>query len=125
MLVLICLRANMHSLLNAEAKDLGILEKCEAAGVSLIVGGPFSSGILATGADPPGSSRDSQKGAPKCKAQWIGAHSSGPRTIDPALSPLPCCFNSLSCYTASNVALMNIPIPEGLWKELENEGLLP
>ena len=26
---------------------------------------------------------------------------------------------------ASNVALMNIPIPEGLWKELENEGLLP
>ena len=90
--------ANMHSLLNAEAKDLGILEKCEAAGVSLIVGGPFSSGILATGADPPGSSRDSQKGAPKCKAQWIGAHSSGPRTIDPALSPPPCCFNSLSCY---------------------------
>lgn len=31
----------------------GILDECLRAGISVIVGGPYSSGILATGADPP------------------------------------------------------------------------
>ena len=44
--------ANMWSLLNHEALTDGILDKCAAVGISVVVGGPFSSGILATGADP-------------------------------------------------------------------------
>ncbi len=46
------LLANMWSLLNHEAFTAGILDRCAAEGVSVVVGGPYSSGILATGADP-------------------------------------------------------------------------
>ena len=45
--------ANMYSLLNSNAQDNGILDACHKAGVKVIIGGPFSSGILALGADPP------------------------------------------------------------------------
>jgi D-threo-aldose 1-dehydrogenase len=45
--------ANMYSLLNMNAFDNGILDACHKAGVKVIIGGPFSSGILALGADPP------------------------------------------------------------------------
>ena len=43
--------ANCYSLLNFSAA--GILDECEARGVAVVIGGPFSSGILATGPDPP------------------------------------------------------------------------
>eukprot|EP00501_MAST-03F_sp_TOSAG23-6_P002155 GSMAST32.ASY1.ANO1.2254.1 assembled CDS len=46
------LLANMYSLLNDTAHTSKILDMCLEAKVSVIVGGPFSSGILATGADP-------------------------------------------------------------------------
>ena len=46
------LLANMWSLLNFEALEDGILDLCAEKGISVVVGGPFSSGILATGADP-------------------------------------------------------------------------
>ena len=45
--------ANLYSLLNLEAHTAGILDKCLAAGMGVVIGGPYSSGILATGADPP------------------------------------------------------------------------
>lgn len=44
------LLANVWSLINFEAMEDGILEKCVDNGVSVIVGGPYSTGILATGA---------------------------------------------------------------------------
>ena len=46
------LLANMYSLLSDEANTTGILDACAARGVGVVIGGPFSSGILATGADP-------------------------------------------------------------------------
>ena len=46
------LMANQYTLLNFEAVEDGLLQRCAEAGVSVIVGGPFSTGILATGADP-------------------------------------------------------------------------
>ena len=46
--------ANLYSLLTHDAHEIGIFQRCLEAGVSVIVGGPYSSGILATGADPPG-----------------------------------------------------------------------
>jgi len=41
--------AGMYSLLNHEAYETGILDQCAASRVGVIVGGPYSSGILATG----------------------------------------------------------------------------
>ena len=35
------LLANMYSLLNLSAHDLGILDKCEQSGVGIVVGGPY------------------------------------------------------------------------------------
>lgn len=49
--------ANLYSLLNHEAHDEKILDKCLAAGVGVVVGGPYSSGILATGSKGPGGGR--------------------------------------------------------------------
>ena len=46
------LLANMYSLLNFEAHTEGVLDKCLVAGVGVVVGGPYSSGILATGSRP-------------------------------------------------------------------------
>ena len=50
------LAANVYSLLNFNARENGILDACRKAGVKVIIGGPFSAGILATGADPPSKS---------------------------------------------------------------------
>ena len=48
------LLANLYSLLNLDAHTSGILDECQKRGVRAVIGGPFSSGILATGADPEG-----------------------------------------------------------------------
>jgi len=46
------LAAGTYSLLNSNLLESGILDKCHKAGVRVIIGGPYSSGILALGADP-------------------------------------------------------------------------
>jgi len=46
------LNANSYSLLNFNLLENGCLDKCQQSGVRVIIGGPYSSGILATGADP-------------------------------------------------------------------------
>ena len=134
------LLANMHSLLNAEAHDLGILEACEAKGVSVIVGGPYSSGILATGADPadgrppmynytPASDevRERTRRIEKCCTKY------GVPLIAVALQ-YPLRWKCVACVipggkspqeVTSNVALMNTKIPDGLWAELEQQALIP
>ena len=40
--------ANMYSLLNQNAQDNGILDTCHKAGVKVIIGGSFSSILIAT-----------------------------------------------------------------------------
>ena len=62
------LLANMYSLLNHSAHELGILDDCLHAGVSVVVGGPYSSGILAVGADP-SNGADHELSAPHSKSQ--------------------------------------------------------
>lgn len=46
------LNANSYSLLNYTLLESGCLDKCHKQGVKVIIGGPYSSGILALGADP-------------------------------------------------------------------------
>jgi len=43
------LAAGIHTLLNHSAFEDGILDQCQKLGISLVVGGAFNSGILATG----------------------------------------------------------------------------
>ena len=134
------LLANMHSLLNNEANELGILDECAVRGVSVVVGGPFSTGILATGADPPGGAVPNYNYLPA--SDRVRAHTRrlesvckrhGVPLIAAALQ-YPLRHPAVSCVipggaspreVASNVVLMNVPIPEALWRDMEAEMLLP
>lgn len=134
------LLANMHSLLNSDARDIGILSACAARGVSVIIGGPYSSGILATGADPAGGGEPMYNYLPasaevRARTRRIEATCArhGVPLIAAALQ-YPLRHPSVACVipggknpveVASNVALMNVAIPEPLWAELEAAGLIP
>ena len=129
--------ANMHSLLTTEAADLGILDKCSRAGVSLIVGGPFSSGILATGADPRDGSVPYYNYQPatddvreRCRKIERCCESHGVPLIAAALQ-YPLRHPAVACVIpgakseaelASNVELMNVAIPDQLWRDLQDRG---
>ena len=132
--------ANMHSLLNGEAVSLGLLDQCLAHGVSVVVGGPYSSGILASGADPPDGSVPYFNYQPASNA--VRAHCRrieavcrrhGVPLIAAALQfplrhPAVCSVipgGASEREVASNVALMNVAIPDAFWSELERGGLLP
>ena len=130
----------MHSLLTTEAADLGILDKCSRAGVSLIVGGPFSSGILATGADPRDGSVPYYNYQPatddvreRCRKIERCCESHGVPLIAAALQ-YPLRHPAVACVIpgakseaelASNVELMNVAIPDQLWRDLQDRGLIP
>ena len=134
------LLANMHSLLSAEAMDLGILDEAERRGVSLVIGGPFSTGILATGADPADGSVPKFNYLPAsdavrarcrrlegvCKRHGVplvAAALQYPLRHPAVSSVIP--GGASAREVASNVALMNVTIPDALWADLEAEGLLP
>ena len=132
--------ANLLSLLTHEAISLGILTQCAAQGVTLIVGGPFSTGILATGADPPDGSvpffnyqpaSDAVRDRVRAITAVCEAH--GVPLIAAALQ-YPLRFAGVSCVipggktaeeVESNVSMMNLRIPPELWLALEADGLLP
>lgn len=132
--------ANMHSLLNADAHESGILDVCEAKGVSVIIGGPYSSGILATGADPADgkppmynyteASAEVRERTRRIE-QCCTAHGVPLRA---AALQYPLRRACVACVipgaksaeeVSSNVALMNVHIPNGLWADLERDGLVP
>jgi D-threo-aldose 1-dehydrogenase len=134
------LLANMHSLLSSEAQRLGILDDCLAAGVSVIVGGPFSSGILATGADPhsgetpkfnylPASDevrahvRRLERVCGRFGVPLIAASLQYPLRHPAVAAVIP--GGATEAEVLSNVSLMNVPISEEFWGVLEQEGLLP
>ena len=134
------LLANMHSLLSHEASSLGILDDCLAAGVAVVIGGPYSSGILATGADPPDGSTPKFNYQPASEAvrarvrriervcdrhgvPLIAAALQYPLRHPAVCSVIP--GGATADEVASNVALLNATIPEGLWQDLERERLLP
>ena len=111
-----------------------------AQGVTLIVGGPFSTGILATGADPADGSTPYFNYLPapelvRARTRSIEAvcTAHGVPLIAAALQ-YPLQFAEVSCVipggksareVESNVAMMNVAIPKGLWIELRAKGLLP
>ena len=131
------LLANMHSLLTHEAEDLGILDECYKHGVGIVIGGPFSSGILATGADPKDGSvpkynyqpasdgirervRNIEKVCLSHGVPLIAAALQYPLRHPAVCSVIP--GGAGAAEVASNVALMNVEVPEAMWAELVGEG---
>jgi D-threo-aldose 1-dehydrogenase len=128
------LLAGRYTLLEQGALD-ELLPECERRGASLILGGPFNSGILAgpvrDGAcydyapAPPalvGRARRieavcARHGVPLPAAalQFPLAHPAVVSTIPGALAPQE---------VAQNAAYLRLPIPPDLWAELRHEGLL-
>jgi len=131
--------ANLHSLLTHDAFDQGLLDDCHRAGVSIVVGGPFSSGILATGADPPNGTPmyNYKPASAEVRARTRAIQSACARHGVPLIAAalqFPLLHPAVASVipggkspeeVRSNVELLNHPIPPKLWSELKAEGLLP
>jgi D-threo-aldose 1-dehydrogenase len=134
------LLANMFSLLNFEAFEDGILDICLKNDISVIIGGPYSSGILATGPDPSNGSipyynyskasdsirqrcRKIEKICNSFSVPLIAAAIQFPLLHPSVVSVIPGGKNEWEVN--SNVDNMNIEIPNDLWKELKKNHLLP
>ena len=130
----------MYSLLSDEAAAQGHLQACLARNVSVVIGGPYASGILATGADPPGGQVPKYHYRPASEAvrahvrriegvcrrfgvPLAAAALQYPLRHAAVVSVIP--GGASAAEVASNVRLMNVPIPEALWAGLQREGLLP
>lgn len=128
------LLAGRYTLLEQEALD-SFLPLCAARGVGVVVGGPYNSGILATGPKPgahynyaPAPDRVMAKVA---RLQAVcAAH--GVRLVDAAFQfPLrhPAVVSVIPGgqglgEMASNLAAAKAVIPQALWEELRAEGLV-
>ncbi len=128
------LLAGRYTLLEQEALD-SFLPLCVERDVGIILGGPYNSGILATGAVP--EARYNYAIAPTdimtrvnrieavCNAhntpliaaalQFVMGHSAIKTVIPGAMS---------AQEVKANVALFETEIPQGLWSDLQNEGLI-
>lgn len=128
------LLAGRYTLLEQEALD-SFLPLCERRNVGIILGGPFNSGILATGPIP--EARYNYAPAPPdivarvtrveavCLAhgvklieaalQFVLAHPAVKTVIPGANSP---------DQVRANVRLLNARIPPSFWSDLKSEGLL-
>ena len=128
------LLAGRYTLLEQEALD-SFLPLCVERDVGIILGGPYNSGILATGAVPgakynyapaPPQILDRVRGIEAvCAAhdtpliaaalQFVLGHPAVRTVVPGAVS---------AAEVASNIALMKIDIPDGLWSDLRSEGLI-
>jgi D-threo-aldose 1-dehydrogenase len=108
---------------------------CEVRGVGIVVGGPYNSGVLATGPRP--GVHYNYAPAPDWvldKAARLRAvcESHGVRLVDAAFQfPLrhPAVVSVIPggqglAEMASNLAAASAKIPEALWEELRAEGLI-
>lgn len=123
-----------YTLLEQEALD-GELQLCQSKGISVVIGAPFASGILARGAVP-GALYRYAPAEPEvlAKAQRIEAAC---RRYDVPLAAaalqFPFGHPSVAAIipgpitadeARQNVALMGTPIPGQLWEDLKREGLI-
>ena len=129
------LLAGRYTLLEHAALD-ELLPTCERKGIGVILGGPFNSGILATGPVP--GARYNYKPAPPEVADRVARIEAVCRRHRVPLAaaalqfPLwhPCVSSTIPGAVtpeevAANVRLMQTPIPDALWEELKGENLMP
>ena len=130
----VCLLAGRYTLLEQEALD-SFLPLCDERGLGIVIGGPFNSGILATGAKP--GARFNYQPAPDdilarvarieavcgrhnvplvaAALQFPLAHPSVVSVIPGAVAP---------AEVEAGRDAMALTIPPALWEELKAEGLL-
>ena len=130
----IFLLAGRYTLLEQEALD-SFLPMCEARGVGIVLGGPYNSGILATGARE--GAFYNYEPAPadilrKVDAIEAVCRRHGVRLIEAALHfPLlhPCVVSVIPGaqseeQSRNNVANIETDIPTSLWADLKAQGLM-
>ena len=126
----VVLLAGRYTLLEQGALET-FLPLCEARGISMIVGGPFNSGIL-TGGDhydygqvPPEICERVRKLKTVCAAHGV--------KLPAAALQFPLAHPAVACVipgmantaeVAANIALFSQDIPYALWDDLKTEGLL-
>ena len=129
------LLAGRYTLLEQEASLNSFLPLCEKRGIGIILGGPYNSGILATGPKP-GAFYNYSK-APShilervrkieavCKSHGVKLAQAAlrfPLTHPSVVSVIPGAASPQE--VANNVTTMAAKIPKALWKQLKAEGLL-
>jgi D-threo-aldose 1-dehydrogenase len=111
------------------------LPECERRGVSVIIGGPYNSGILATGAHP--EARYNYQPAPPDILQKVKNIENICQRYGVALAAAALQFPLAHPAVASvipgarsraeveqNMALFHAPIPSDFWAKLKSQGLL-
>jgi D-threo-aldose 1-dehydrogenase len=128
------LLAGRYTLLEQEALD-SFLPRCVAREVGVILGGPFNSGILATGPVP--GARYNYAPAPPdilsrvaridtvCRAHGVRLIEAALQFVmgHPAVKTVIPGANSAG-QVRQNLALVRSPVPASLWSDLKAEGLL-
>jgi len=128
------LLAGRYTLLEQEALQ-SFLPLCEARGIGVVVGGPFNSGILATGAKPgafynyepaPSSVLERvARMAAVCASHGVSLAAAAlafPLAHPAVVSVIP--GGQTLQEVRQNVDLLSRPIPEVLWRDLKSGGLL-
>ncbi len=130
----IFLLAGRYTLLEQEALE-SFLPICEKRGIGIVLGGPYNSGILATGAKP--GAKYNYDAAPKdildrvrkieavCKAHKVKLPQAAlrfPVTHPSVVSVIPGAVSPKE--VALNVKTMSVKIPKSLWKDLKAQGLM-
>lgn len=133
------LLAGRYTLLDHSALP-ELLPECERRGTRVIIGGPYNSGILASGARPPGGAVPYFNYGPAppdvidrvakiedvCRAYSVPLRAAAlqfPRA-HPAVATVLVGARTPS-EIEDNAALANAPIPGAFWRALAAEGLLP
>jgi D-threo-aldose 1-dehydrogenase len=132
----VLLLAGRYTLLEQGAID-ELLPRCMTKGVSVVIGGPFNSGILATGVSAPGVPRYNYSPAPAairerasrleavCAAHGVSLVAAALQfpLAHPAVSAVIPGFAS-AAEVRSGVAHFQAPMPDALWTDLQSEGLI-
>jgi D-threo-aldose 1-dehydrogenase len=128
------LLAGRYTLLEQEALA-SFLPLCERRGLFVVIGGPFNSGILATGAVE-GATYNYRPAPPEIRARVARIEAICRRHAVPlaaAALQFPLAHPAVRSVipgarsadeVRTNLALLRVPIPVGLWTDLREAGLL-
>ena len=123
--------AGRYTLLDQGALE-GLLPACAARGASLIVGGPYNSGLLAGGGTfnyapaPPDLVARRDRIAALCAAHGVAVKAAALQFCA-APAEVACVIpgGRTAAEVAENARLIAQPIPTALWAELRAQGLIP
>ncbi len=129
------LLAGRYTLLEQQGSLNTFLPLCEKRGIGIILGGPYNSGILATGAKP--GAKYNYEAAPKyvmdrvkkieavCKSHKVKIAEAAlrfPMTHPCVVSVIPGAVSPKE--VALNVKTMSAKLPKALWRDLKSQGLV-